>query len=206
MDDNRNERNNELIRNKDYDTLIKENENLIHFVLKGYYIKLDEYEDYFQIASFALYNAAKYFDENNKDNASFCTFATVAMKRRIYQTLLRAYNKNKDVSIISYDTVLPNDNGNHDDDILGLIDDGKRIDFDVLKNDLLKFINEASEKLLTDNQKEIYKLYIEEGFTQTEIADKMNCSRQYISLLLYDAFKKIKKYLKRKDVDINYFN
>lgn len=205
MDDNRNERNNELIRNKDYDTLIKENENLIHFVLKGYYIKLDEYDDYFQIASFALYTAAKYFDENSKDNASFSTFAIVAMKRRLSQTLIRAHNKNKDVSIISYDTVLPNDNGNHDDDILGLIDDGKRIDFDILKDDLLHFIDEASKKL-TDNQKKIYKLYIEEGFTQTEIADKMNCSRQYISLSLHDAFKKIKKYLKRKDVDINYFN
>lgn len=202
----KNERNNELIRNKDYDALIRENENLIHFVLKGYHIKPMEYDDYFQIASFALYTAAKYFDENSKDNASFSTFAIVAMKRRLSQTLIRAYNKNKDVSIISYDTVLPNDNGNHDDDILGLIDDGKRIDFDVLKNDLLKFINEASEKLLTDNQKEIYKLYIEDGFTQTEIADKMNCSRQYISLSLHDAFKKIKKYLKRKDVDINYFN
>lgn len=206
MDDNRNERNNELIRNKDYDTLIKENENLIHFVLKGYYIKLDEYEDYFQIASFALYNAAKYFDENNKDNASFCTFATVAMKRRIYQTLLRAYNKNKDVNVISYDNILPNDNSNRDVDFLELIDDGKRIDFDILKDDLLKFINEASEKLLTDNQKEIYKLYLKEGYTQAENADKMNYSRQYISLSLHSAFKKIKQYLERKDIDINYFN
>lgn len=50
------------------------------------------------------------------------------------------------------------------------------------------------KELLTDNQKEIYKLYYEDDYTLQEIADEMNVSRSFISKTINVVTEKLEDY------------
>lgn len=199
--ENRNDRNIELIKNKDYDTLLKENENIIHYVLHKLPISKNEYEDYFQWGSIHLYKAALHY--NIESDTAFSTYAIVSIKQSLSLRLTKQYQKNKRLDIISYDQV--SSKNDEKIDLLQLIDDNKRIETPILKEELHTIIDEILQKSLKPKALLIVNMYLKEGKNQTEIANYLNCSRQLVNNTIKRAYENLKSKLKEKDIDIYYF-
>lgn len=109
MKDTDNKRNLELIESKDYDTLIKENERVIYYVLKQFKIPLEDQEDLIQECKIRLYIAATMYDVS-KGSFSGYAFKSVYNCIKLY---FRAKNKNDIIyfNSISLDKNLDTDNG-----------------------------------------------------------------------------------------------
>lgn len=198
----RNERNIELIKAKDYDTLVKENMNLVRFILNKMHVPSTDYEDYFQIGCMALFNAAKYF--NIDSNVKFSAFAAIAIQRKVAQVFARKLQKQNTIDIVSLDVYTDNMDG--EVDLLTLYDDGKRLETDILTTDLYKKIINIMNTKLTETQKEVFKLIVIDGKSQTEIANCLGTSRQNINSLYNNALKKIKKELEKMGIDHTYLS
>lgn len=198
----RNERNIELIKAKDFDTLIKENMNLVRHILHRMHVPAVDYEDYFQIGCIGLYNAGKYF--NIDSGVKFSTFASIAIQRKVAQSFARKLEKQNKIDIVSLDVYA--DNADSEVDILILYDDGKRIETDILKSELYKKIQDIVDIKLTNQQKEIFNMIAIDGKNQVEIADYLGTSRQYVSYVYNNALKKVKKELEKEGIDSTYLS
>lgn len=197
-----NERNIELIKAKDYDTLIKENMNLVRFILNKMHVPRVDYDDYFQIGCMGLFNAAKYF--NIDSNVKFSAFAAIAIQRKVAQVFARKLQKQNAIDIVSLDVYADNMDG--EIDLLVLYDDGKRLETNILTTDLYEKINTIMNTKLTETQKEIFKLIVIDGKNQTEAAEYLGTSRQNISCSYNNALKKIKKELEKMGIDHTYLS
>lgn len=192
-------RNRELIRNKDYDTLLKENELLVYFALKKFYIKYEDMEDYKQIGFLALHKAALMFDLES--DTSFSYYALTAINNNIY-TAIKKYNKICD-NEISYNTKFKNENS-EDVEIVTFLESPEDMDLDMQKNDFMRLLTNAIDSL-PDKYKNIAKLRYYENLTIRDIAKKENCSFQNIQIKLISINKLLQNNLKRHGIDANYF-
>lgn len=197
-----NERNIELIKAKDYDTLIKENMNLVRFILNKMHVPKADYDDYFQIGCMGLFNAAKYF--NIDSNVKFSAFAAIAIQRKVAQVFARKLQKQNTIDMVSLDVYADNMDG--EIDLLVLYDDGKRLETDILTTDLYEKIINIMNTKLTETQKEIFKLVVIDGKNQTEAAEYLGTSRQNINSSYNNALKKIKKELEKMGIDHTYLS
>lgn len=199
----RNERNIELIKAKDYDTLIKENINLVRHIINRMHVPSVDYDDYFQIGCLGLYTAAQYF--NIDSDAKFSTFAAIAIHRKVAQAFGRNLEKQNSLDIVSLDVYA--DNADNEVDILLLYDDGKRIDTNILTTELYeKIYTVMNNNNLTEAQRDIFTMVAIDGKSQTEAADILGISRQYISFVYNAALKKIRKELEKADIDSTYLS
>lgn len=192
-------RNRELIINKDYDTLLKENELLVYFALKKFYIRHEDMEDYKQIGFLALYKAALTFDLES--DTSFCYYALTTINNNIY-TAIKKYNKIYD-NEISYNAKFKNENF-EDAEIVTFLESPEDMDLDMQKNDFMRLLKNAIDSL-PDKYKNIAKLRYYEKLTIRDIAKKENCSFQNIQIKLTSINRLLQNNLKRHGIDANYF-
>lgn len=192
-------RNRELIKNKDYDTLIKENELLVYFVLKKFYIRYEDMEDYKQIGFLALYKAALMFDIES--DTSFSYYAISAISNNI-TAALNKYNKFSN-NEISYNTKV-RDRNSKEVEIETFLESPEDMDLDMAKNDFMRILNNAIDSL-PDKYKNIAKLRYFENKTLRAIAEDENTTFQNIQVKLKKINTKLQNHLKRNGINADYF-
>lgn len=196
-----NDRNNELLKNKDYDTLISENINMVKFVLCKIRINnKDDYDDYFQIGCMALYIAALYYNESK--NVKFSTYALNAIKTNILQAVYRKNKKENELPITQ--RYIYDENG-EELDILDCVDSKVRVEYSILKEELCKCIYEIIDTKLSHNQKIIMRLKLE-NFTTNEIQNMFSYSKSYINDTYHKGMNKIKKELEKRGFNSDYLS
>lgn len=195
------DRNNELLKNKDYDTLISENINMVRFVLCKIRINnKDDYDDYFQIGCMALYIAALYYNESK--NVKFNTYALNAIKNNILQAVYRKNKKENELPITQRYTY---DENGEELDILDFVDSKVRVEYSILKEELYKCIYEIIDTKLSHNQKIIMRLKLE-NFTTNEIQNMFSYSKSYINDTYHKAMDKIKIELEKREFNSDYLS
>lgn len=195
----RNDRNIELIMNKDYDTLIKENEHLIYHILKRINYDYNDQDDLVNIGRFSIYNAAIRYEIPPRNNAIFSTYLSSAIYKNIL-SYLRA-NKNK-LDLVYYEEIINEDS------------EAKRFDsisIDKRKGDPYRsYLSTQLEEVfrsvkLSDKERKIFDLYCL-GKSHKEIADELSSdiSKKSINTTIYRIRKKIQKALVENGLDPAY--
>lgn len=158
--------------------LILENEKLAYLMAHRYKQKVStfiEFEDLKATCLFGLVKAANSFDESK--GKKFSTYACKAIQNEILMLINR---ENKHLKVNSLDDIIV-DNVS----FLEIISDEQDLEqqfFNSMQIDLLmKYIDELPGRLKSIIN---YKL---KGFTQQEIADKLNVSQSQVSRLYYQA-------------------
>lgn len=188
MSNNRQERHLELIKNKDYDTLIKENEKLVYNFIKRYNIKnKEEYEDILQCGRLGLYKAALNFDTKYNN---FCTFASRCILNEI-NMYFRLEKKCNPVNIMSIESAIYN-NGKDDKEIkiIDTIEDKNAYNPEIIS--YIGFIFKNNK--FSDRDKLIFSLYLK-GEKQAEIAKRVNLTQAQVSRILIKIKNKLKDVL-----------
>lgn len=194
-------RNIELLYAKDYDTLLKENEKLVYFVLNKFKgIPYDDREDYYQLGMLTLYNCALKYDLES--DAKFSTYVIVALNNA-YINAMRSYNKIID-NEISYNQKINNEDGEMDDELLYFLAVEDNMDNDILVKDLYKVLKEIIPKLTERQQIYVYK-YLVERKNYRQIADEENRSHQAVHNGVTRALERLQILLKIRGIDENYF-
>lgn len=210
---NTNERNLKLLEKKDYETLVKENDNLVYCIINTKFrfvpIGSDLYQDILQEGRLGLFKAALNFDPSKK----FC-FSTFAA-RCIYNQIgmyFRINNRHLHIlSLDDYKTLKVNMgfSGNKDEDInlYDVIEDRKasfKLIFSFKSEEFSTTLNEAL-RLLSDDQRKSFILYYFDNIKQEEIANILCCSQAIVSRRIASAKKKIQRYLLKHGMDMYYF-
>lgn len=155
------------------DKLIEENLQLVWYVMARYYpstIDSPEREDFFQIGCIGLIFAANNYEPGP---VKFSTFAARNIQCRLRNELQSRYCQCRTGETCSLDSPIQEfEDGSRD--ILGTISD-ERWNPERQVYDLEKF-----ESTLTEAQLSIFKLMID-GFNQTQIAEKLGCSKQNVA-------------------------
>ena len=155
------------------DKLIEENLQLVWCVMARYYpstINSPEREDFFQIGCIGLIFAANNYEPGP---VKFSTFAARNIQCRLRNELQSRYSQCRTGETCSLDSPIP-ELADGSLDILGTISD-ERWNPENQVYDLEKF-----ESTLTKAQLAIFKL-MADGFNQTQIAEKLGCSRQNVA-------------------------
>lgn len=147
-----------------------------------------EYEDLYQIACMGLIEARNKFDESKQ--VKFITYAFTTIRGGLINFVQRdkKYNIRRGVphnlSILSYE--FENDNGCL----------REKIGNDGFEEDIITKteINEAINKL-SQEEKQVMKMYYVNGLLQSEIAEIMNTSQNQISRIKRRISKKLKSAL-----------
>lgn len=195
----RNDRNIELIMNKDYDTLIKENEHLIYHILKRINYDYNDQDDLVNIGRYSIYNAAIRYEIPSKNNAVFSTYLSSAIYKNILSYLRT--NKNK-LDLVYYEEIINEDS------------EAKRFDnisIDKRKGDPYRsYLSTQLEEVfrsvkLSDKERKIFDLYCL-GKSHKEIADELSSdiSKKSIDTTIYRIRKKIQKALLENGLDPAY--
>lgn len=155
--------------------LIEDNMKLVFYVINKYYPKLATNEDIAQCGMLGLCQAAETWDETR---SAFSTYAVNGIRKAIVNEVRRQKRHNgirslDDTCKDSEDIILKNT-------IVG--------DEDVDYIDI-----QSIYKQLNNAEKEILK-YRMGGFTTSEIAKKLGCSRQNVSGKLRKIIRKWKEY------------
>lgn len=201
-------RNQELLENRQYNELIRENINLIHIIIKKNYphVKQDsyEYEDMFSDGLYGMYKAAINFK-----NYRGCEFSTFANKCILNQINMSYRYSKKHKNLISLYTSVQNLNGKNSDRdeifLLDCIEDTSDTYFPIkqkifvtaLKNSLLE-LPEKDQKLFT--MRYIQKL------KQREISIELGMTQSNISRMLQRINRRLKRSLLQKGIDEFFFN
>ena len=154
--------------------LVTDNDNLIYKFAHQRHIVVDEY---YGILAIGLCNAAKKY---NEDKGKFSTFAYRCMTNELYAYWREIYKKSAVPSgeILSYDEL-------ENDECFCSSQDSVE-DLATSRVALKEFVG-----TLSNQEKEVTK-YLTVGMKQTEIADKMGCTKQNISYLAKKICNKMK--------------
>lgn len=171
------------------------NIRLVHYIAKRYVSTGIDYDDLFQTASIGLWKAITTFDP--KKGFQFATYATRVMNNEILM-LLRQSKKwplVDDKKIVSMDSFLNIDQDGNTltfEDIL--VSSELEIDDDLLGTELDKLI---SDFLSNYNERNAYIVKLHrDGKTQRIIAQQMNLSQSYVSRIIKQFKRDLKKYLR----------
>lgn len=202
--ENNNKRIMELIEQRDYDTLIKENESIIYYTMKRFRIPLEDQEDLIQECKIKLYTTAIGYDITK---GSFSTYAVKSISNCI-KMYYRSKNK-KD--IIYFNSISLNeklDTDDSDDTFEWLIEDKILSTASVSKKRYfyLELYN-AINSMKSQRKKEIiFSFLFDKNYNIHDLADKYNCPISCIRATIFRARQDIKNYLLDKGIDTKFFN
>ena len=166
--------------------MVEENHNLIYGMAHKYKINLDEYYD---VLAIGLCKAAMTFDETK---GQFSTFAYVTMLNE-YNAVLR-HNKTYMVipeqNLVSMNTRMASDDGDCVVEFGDMFPNNVDIEKDTAETDYIRFL---CKKISNPQEQEVIKL-LADGFTQSEIAERIGVSRQRIGQLMNKIRAKLGKY------------
>ena len=166
------------------DEMIIDNQNLIYFVLK----KLNLYDKREELFDVGMIGLIKGVDSFNPQKGTTSTY----LYRCIYTTILMEIRKKRPITI-SLDTPIPNIENLTFQDII--IDDFNFVE-NILKQDQIKQIYSALDKLSFKEKDIITKtfgLFNTKQYKQKEIAKLYGYSQSYISRIIENAKRNIKK-------------
>lgn len=197
-----NERNIRLIKNKDYNTLVEENQKLVYSVINNYRHCGVEYEELIQIGLLALYKAALNFDNTNTD-AKFSTYAAIAIRNNILNVI---YLRNKKaIDTISYNQEIRDRASGDSSEILSYISDSKNMEYDIYREEFKQEVINIIESMERKNYTTIgIEYFINEKSCQ-EIAEQLNSSRQNVSRVVNVIKEILQKKLRKKGINEYYF-
>lgn len=160
---------------KSGNALFQKNQRLVYFTLRRYFPQLLGDKDAAQIALITLWKAS----ENYKPHlARFSTYAVQAMRR----SLSDYYRKEKKYheKTLFYDDNRENETlENYDNSFSAVLavedEDLNNVEYEI---DLEEFL-----KTLTAEEKSVYQLLLD-GFSQTEIADKLLMTRYKVTFTI----------------------
>lgn len=175
---------------KEQQDLVSKNHNLIYEIAIR---KKWDIEEYYDILAIALCKAAQIYDKNKGE---FSTVANQCMENEVYnywRKLQRLHRVPSD-KIVSYDTPAKNVYAKDSDCYNVLLSDlfiDNKDDYNVvIANEIFRELL----NLLTEKEKQI-ALFCIYGFTQNEIALKLNSNQQNIFYQITKIRKKWKIYL-----------
>ena len=166
------------------DEMIIDNQNLIYFVLK----KLNLYDKREELFDVGMIGLIKGVDSFNPQKGTTSTY----LYRCIYTTILMEIRKKRPITI-SLDTPIPNIENLTFQDII--IDDFNFVE-NILKQDQIKQLYSALNKLSFKDKDIIIKafgLFNTKQYKQKEIAKLYGYSQSYISRIIENAKRNIKK-------------
>lgn len=203
---NKNERNIQLIKDEDYETLLKENGGLVNKIVFTKLANKQEFDmdDMLSLGMCALYKAALTFDVNKGTN-----FSTYASKVILNELLLHIRNTKKSIKAISIEELVHTNNKSNNLYIKDILPDNNvynNIDYIVKTDIFYEMIEYAKENILTELERKVFDACIE-GIKQADIAVKIGYKQSYsVSRTYIRACNKIKDYLLSKGVDQYFFN
>lgn len=167
--------------------MVEDNHKLIYGAAHKYKINLDEYYD---VLAIGLCKAAMAFDETK---GQFSTFAYITMLNE-YNGVLR-HNKTSGIipvqNIVSMNTRMVSDDGNSVVEFGDMFPDDVDIEKDTVETDYILFL---CNKICHPQEQEVIRL-LADGFTQSEIAEKVGVSRQRIGQLMNKIRARLKEYV-----------
>lgn len=166
--------------------LIETNHDLIYWFANKFNLEIN---DYYDILAIGLCYAAKAYDENK---CEFSTFAFYCMRNEVYQ-----YWRSRKLKcvipeemILSCDFTYNTDSEGCENNLLNMIADNHQTEDLVMSRIMpMEFIDSLKNK-----EKIIAELLIN-GSTQAEVAKKLCCSRQNVSIIVQRIQKKCIKYM-----------
>lgn len=202
----RNERNIQLIKDKDYETLLQENGGLVKdIVFKKLGNKKEfDMDDMISLGMFALYKAALKFDVNKGIN--FSTYAGSAVMNEL---LLYIRNSKKSIRAMSIEELSCKGDPYNDTHIKDRLADENiynNIDYIIKANKFHDLIEYAKENILNKNERYVFDAYYEKAKSQREIGNDIGVRQVQVSRIYRRACDKIKNYLLSKEVDQYFFN
>lgn len=193
-------RNIELLKSKDYDTLLKENEKLVYYTMNKFKaIPFDEKEDYYQLGMLTLYKCALYYDFDL--GVKFSTYALTALSNAFVNSL-KSYNKIKD-NETSYNQTVSGENGELDE-MLYFLPSKDDMDTEILTSDLRITIESLILKL-TKTQQIYMREYLFENKTYRQIGIEHGRSHQAVQNSVTRGIERLRTLLKNRGIDENYF-
>lgn len=195
----REKRNLELIMNEDYDTLIKENENLIYHILKRMKYDYNDKDDLVNIGRLSIYNAAIKYEIPPKNNASFGTYLAAS----IYKNILSYLRSNKKkLDLVYYEEITNEDGEMRRFDGISIdrrIGDPYRL---YLSSQLEKVLDTVK---LSDKEKMVFDLYCA-GKSHKEIKGELSLdiNKNSVGTMLFRVRKKVQKALILNGLDPAY--
>lgn len=176
-------------KQKEYEEkMVEENINFVHYIIHKHFnnIKYIDYDELFQIGSIALLKAVRNFKPNK--GYKFNTFAAYHIKHSIYNLIRdRNNSKNKfDNNAKSIEENIVSLDKNPKFKVYEDYDDiyYKTILFNIIKN--VTTLSNLEKYIIIQNYY---------GNSNKAISKKLNKTNKNIANKLYDARKKIKKYL-----------
>lgn len=183
----REKRNLELLKSKDYNTLIKENENLIKTIIKRFTYYYSDYDEIFNIGRIAIYDTALRYDESK---GSFTTYVYGNIYWNIHKYITRSKSKIETVSI---------DNEIYDDDNIQYIDifSTDPDDRDIPENHIIytNILNSIETIKFTDTEKKVLHLLYNKKMGFYKIADELGISTQRVYRIRQNIIQKLAKKL-----------
>ena len=151
-------------------------------------------EEFYSIANFELYQATLNYDENNEYGAKFETYLSVILRRKFSTEFARRKRQKRggDIETLSLEA---NVNGLDNVSIIDTIASTDNLEEQVISQDnkienYLKHLSKKEKKVAD---------YIMEGYTQKEIAQKLNMQKNELE----DILRGMKSFERKSFIDIN---
>lgn len=195
-----NERNIQLIKDSNYNTLVKENERMVYYVLSKYNL-YPLTDDIVNIGRIGLFKAAKTF---KLGIGNFSPYAYKCITNEVFYYLRNEKKQNMlNVRLFS-DIHIQNMKNGSKQKIEDILVSDINIDSDLKNIDFYNTLKDAIQ-LLPQKEKDIFIMHLL-GYTQKNISKKINHSQPYISKLIKNSKDFIKQYMIQHGIDLYYFS
>jgi RNA polymerase sporulation-specific sigma factor len=188
--------------NNEQRQLVLDNQKLITYCIKRQGL-LNNYDEYYGIASIGLIKAAKSYC--NDKGYNFSTYAVKCITNEIFVELRNNNSMKRKINsnAISLETEVKQDEKNIT--LMDTISSDINIEHEIIKKEEKELLYK-SLKVLNNKESMIviytYGLFNKDTLTQYELAQLFNLSQAQISRLKNSAIRKIKKYCREKN---NYY-
>lgn len=163
--------------------LVEDNHNLIFKFLQSHNLSLDATDDWYGTAAIGLCKAAMRYDESR--GAKFSTLAYVCMENEV--RMVMRTNRKCVSDTVSIDEMLDNAEGL---DFHEIIPDEDNFEEKLYLNDAV----ERAMRGMSDVQKQVITLVVDNGYTQAEAASIVGLSRSYVSKIYTTFIDRVRKY------------
>lgn len=163
--------------------LVEDNHNLIYSFLRSRNLSLDAVEDWYGTAAIGLCKAALVFDESR--GCKFTTLAYMIMDNEV-RMIMRQNRKNVSASV-SLNSPINTADGCC---LADIIPDTKDFMYSIYLNDAVSIASRG----LSDRDKKIVRLILEEGYSQRKVSKLFGVSQAQVSRIYRGFYTKIKEY------------
>lgn len=170
--------------------IIKDNENLVYFVLKKYFTQFLNDEDMIQIGRIGLWQAAKGFDPSR--GTAFSTYAVAAIYHEITKELRKQHTQSRSGAVTSLQEpiVTSNDDGTElclEDTLSAPINAYDALDCEV---DVTRALAKLKER-----ERGVLRAYAD-GYTMEEIGHQHGITRAGVSRIIQSLRPRLRRELK----------